>query len=49
MGRKKAGKWALIVILLCAAAVCLIGGAVLRSAGRRELPVLMYHHIVPDG
>lgn len=48
MGRKKAGKLALIVILLCAAG-CVIAGAALRSAGRRELPVLMYHHIVPDG
>lgn len=48
MGRKKAGKLIGIVLALSIAAGCAVGAVALHNAGQRELPILMYHHLVPD-
>ena len=48
VGRKKAGKLMWIALALSIAAGCAIGGVALHNAGQRELPILMYHHLVPD-
>lgn len=48
MGRKKAGRLIGIALALSIAAGCAVGAAALHYAGQREVPILMYHHLVPD-
>ena len=48
MERKKAGKLLWIVLAFAIAAACAVAAVALHFANQRELPILMYHHLVPD-
>ena len=47
MERKRAGKLLWIVLAFAVAAACAAAVA-LHAANQREVPILMYHHLVPD-